>query len=209
MQHQITLRDIEQIKRLAKRAKTSHADLSHAQRLNLIAQEHYRARSYRELRQWVARSLESHYELKDSGVIYCKLCRFTFVPGIAQDTITHEKRHLKFEDALFSLGVLPAAHATREQRKLEAHAQIHSAPTAVEELAGVEGLVNAWYDRSLESAIGNGDWKKHPSLAEYAAMIFPTVESWLQQSRALYLSKYGCYRGVIPEGQTTWVQPVG
>ncbi|RQA86862.1 hypothetical protein IPC475_28675 [Pseudomonas aeruginosa] len=109
----------------------------------------------------------------------------------------------------YSFGALPAAHATREQRKREAHNLIHSAPSAGEELAGVEQLVNAWYDRSLESAIGNGDWKKHPSLAEYAAMIVPTVEAWLRQSRVLYLSKYGCNRGVIPEGQTTWVQPEG
>ncbi|WP_193666586.1 hypothetical protein [Pseudomonas aeruginosa] len=41
------------------------------------------------------------------------------------------------------------------------HSLIHSAPSAGEELAGFEKLVNAWRDRSLESAIGNGDWKKH------------------------------------------------
>ena len=207
MQNQITLRDIENLKKLAKQAKVRHPGLSHTQRLNLMAQHHLQARSYHEVRRWVARSLEQHYERKDGGVVYCKLCRFSFVPGIAEDSTTHEKRHLNFEEALFSLGALPAAHATREQRKREAHNLIHSAPSPGEELAGVEQLVNAWYDRSLESAIGNGDWKKHPSLAEYAAMIVPTVEAWLRQSRALYLSKYGCNRGVIPEGQTTWVQP--
>ncbi|MBM1197656.1 hypothetical protein [Pseudomonas weihenstephanensis] len=209
MQNQITLRDIENLKKLAKQARALHPGLSHAQRLNLMAQDHLRARNYHEVRKWVARSLEQHYEPKDSGVVYCKLCRFTFGPAIAQDSTTHEKRHLNFEDALFSLGTLPTAHATREQKKREAHSLIHSAPSAAEELVGVEQLVSAWYDRSLESAIDNGDWKKHPSIAEYAAMIFPTVQMWLQQSRELYLSKYGCKRGVIPEGQTTWVQPEG
>ena len=115
MQNPITLRDIENLKKLAKQAKALHPGLSHAQRLNLMAQHHLQARSYHEVRKWVARSLEQHYERKDGGVVYCKLCRFSFVPDVAEDSTTHEKRHLNFEDALFSLGALPAAHATREQ----------------------------------------------------------------------------------------------
>jgi hypothetical protein len=83
------------------------------------------------------------------------------VSVLCADSTSHEKRHLNFEDALFSLGALPTAHTTREQRKRETHSLIHSAPSAGEELAGVEKLVNAWRDRSLESAIGNGGWKKH------------------------------------------------
>lgn len=83
------------------------------------------------------------------------------VSVLCADSTSHEKRHLNFEDALFSLGALPTAHATRERRKRKTRSLIHSAPSAGEELAGVEKLVNAWRDRSLESAIGNGDWKKH------------------------------------------------
>ncbi|MFT0712114.1 hypothetical protein [Pseudomonas aeruginosa] len=62
---------------------------------------------------------------------------------------------------LFSPSEHYQLHTTREQRKRETHSLIHSAPSAGEELAGVEKLVNAWRDRSLESAIGNGGWKKH------------------------------------------------
>jgi len=204
MQNQTTLRDLENLKKLAKQAKTLYPGLSHAQRLNLMAQHHLHARSYHEVRKWAARSLERHYERKDNGVIYCKLCRFNFAPGVSRDSTTHEQRHLNFEDALFSLGALPAARATQEQIKRDAHDLIHCAPSASDELAGVELLLKSWYDRSLESAIEHGDWKKHPSLAEYAAMMFPTVEVWLQQSRELYLAKYGCNPGVIAKGGHTW-----
>lgn len=40
MQNPITLRDIENLKKLAKQAKALHPGLSHAQRLNLMAQHH-------------------------------------------------------------------------------------------------------------------------------------------------------------------------
>lgn len=66
--------------KLAKQAKALHPGLSHAQRLNLMAQHHLQARSYHEVRKWIARSLEQHYERKDSGVVYCKLCRFLSSP---------------------------------------------------------------------------------------------------------------------------------
>lgn len=39
--------------------------------------------------------------------------------------------------------------------------QLYMQPSAGEELPGVEQLVDAWRDRSQESAIGNSDWKKH------------------------------------------------
>ncbi|MGG4660474.1 hypothetical protein ACLPJF_21355 [Pseudomonas vlassakiae] len=209
MQNPITLRDIENLKKLAKQAKALHPGLSHAQRLNLMAQQYLQARSYHEVRKLVACSLEQHYDRKDSGLVYCKFCRFSFAPCETQDSNAHEKRHLNFEEALFSLKALPAAHATREQKKREAYDLIHSATSAADELAGAEQLISTWYDRSLESAIDNGDWKKHPSIEVYAAMIFPTVETWLQQSREMYLARYGCKRGAIPAGHTTWINPEG
>jgi len=50
MQMHTPLLDLERAKKLAKQAKHSHPDLTHAQRLDVTAREHFAVRHYHELR---------------------------------------------------------------------------------------------------------------------------------------------------------------
>jgi len=203
MNNPITLRELNALKKLAKQAKHDHPDLSHAQRLDLVARQHGHVRSFHELRQQLNHAIESHLDHRDDNVAYCKLCRYTFATDVPGDKRLHEQHHELFEQALLDLGDLPAAYTTREEIKSEGHARM-SAGTPEDALAGAEMVVRGWFDRSLESAIGGKRWRQHPSYEQYAAMVAETITPLMPSGADLFLSKYGNTPGIILRGYTNW-----
>lgn len=201
----ITLLDVEALKKSAKRAKATLPELSHAQRLNHLAGEMFKARHFHELKQWLDRSLAMHYVAKDNGVVHCNFCRYSFVPDMPEDTKLHVRRHQNYEEALAVLGCLPMPHDQREAAKKKAHLDRSTAQTPEQELDAVERILRAWFDRSLESAIGAEYWKVHPRLEEFASMMYLTVKDYLRMSDGLYLAKYGHKPGHIATGNAYWV----
>lgn len=207
MQMHTPLLDLERAKKLAKQAKHSHPDLTHAQRLDVTAREHFAVRHYHELRKRASDAVAALCAGSGSGTVTCSLCGLQFAPDLAEDRITHEKRHLAFEEALVALGRLPAEYHEREQAKRDGRQMIEDAKTAEEELAGVERLLQGWFDRSLAAAIGGGYWKRHPTFGEYAAMVHHLVRPHLNLAKDLYLAKYGDMPGHIEQGQSYWYPP--
>lgn len=202
------LRDVKYVKKLAKQAETSHPHLNYFERLNMICQKQFAVRNYRDLRRRAISMVHAHCKPQDGYVYGCSFCGFTFVPDSPEECAAHEEIHLKFEEALYALFKLPAPHAEREKSKIQGYTAASEALTAEEEIAGIEMLVQAWFDHSLEAAILNDYWKEHPSFEEFAAMAFQLAEPHLKLGRDLYLAKYGDTPGGIEMGKRHWYPPV-
>lgn len=198
------LRDIEKLKQQAKQAKSTHPHLTHAQRLNMVAQAEHGARSFHEVRSR-AKSILAEYQEKKGGLAQCRLCGLLFVPFLSEDVKQHNKQHLLYEEVLVAQGRVPEGYHQREESKRRGRELARAAAAPEDELAAVEIIVGAWYDRSLESAITGGYWKKHPDFDKFAAMIFPLANRFMTQASELYLQKYGPNPGGIPEGKSYWL----
>lgn len=198
------LRDVKHVKKLAKQAKTSHPHLSYFERLDMISRQQFDVRNYRDLRRRAISLVHAHCKPQDGNNYGCSFCGFTFVPDIPEDSAAHEEIHLKFEEALYALFKLPAPYAERENSKRQGYTAASEARSAEEEIAGIEMMVQAWFDHSLETAILNGYWKQHPSFAEFAAMAFHLAEPHLDLGSDLYLAKYGDTPGEIETDKSYW-----
>lgn len=198
------LRDVKYVKKLAKQANTSHPHLSYYQRLDMISQKLFGVRNYRDLRRRAISMVHAHCKPLDGFAYGCSLCGFTFVPDSPEECAAHEEIHLRFEEALYALFRLPPPYAEREKSKQQGYIAASEALSAQEEVAGIEMMVQAWFDHSLESAIVNGYWKQHPSFDDFAAMVFHLVEPHLKLGRDLYLAKYGETPGEIEPGKSYW-----
>lgn len=204
MYAQPSLLAIAQLKKLAKQAKKSRPDLTHAQLMDELAREHFPVRHYQELRKQVTTRLKAQYKPSDAGTVTCEFCGLLFVAEYPDDRAQHEKRHLAYEEALDGLGFLPADYDEREQAKRQASQEIREAQTAEEELVAVEKKIRAWFDRSLMASITNGYWKQHPSFEQYAGWAFHLAKPNLNLAHDLYLAKYGDTPGEIEMGKSYW-----
>jgi len=76
-----------------------------------------------------------------------------------------------YQKACNQLNYWPEHYKEREERKQRAYEIIHNLQTSLEEkVRAWEEFFRAHFDRSLERAIIDGYWKKHPSFKVYVAM---------------------------------------
>ena len=131
-----------------------------------------------------------------SGVQRCFECGYPAVPDDPQDRRDHRFIHRRRVKAYQALGYRPAGSTKREEIKFEGEQLIRAARTAEEIVAGAELFLKGLYDRSLEASIDRGDYMRHPSAAQFTAMICLET-SGVAAAAALLRRKYG------------WLRPTG
>jgi len=198
----ITWADLTRIKKAAKTAKTTHPDLSHVQRLNMLAAGEYSVRHFHELQKRYEAHIDTHID-KDGRAYHCRFCDFTFDGGLAQDIKTHGERHQHFEEAQATLGFLPAQYRDREHTKRLGYDGMHS-PNAPAQRDGALAVLLAHFERSLERAIEGGYWSRHPYFDEYVVCALPGAGFIPRIIRQRLVEEFDERPGVIPAGYTDW-----
>lgn len=198
----ITWADLVRIKKAAKAATGALAQLSHAQRLDALAVSEFGARHFHELQKRYEAHVASHVEL--AGAHHCRFCHLNFSDFDAGDRKLHRERHQLFEEAQLSLGFLPLPYKEREEMKREfGYDQLRSGDPVTRRM-GALAIILSHYDRSLERAIQNGRWHKHPSLLEYLPCAVATSTFLTGNVREQLVNEFGEQPGVIAEGDTDW-----
>ncbi len=202
----ISLKDVERVKKHAKSLKSTYPHLSHSVRLNRAAQELFRARSYHELAKWRETTIAS-YVTDDGAVAICKFCGLYFGPDIREDQQLHRKRHDVFEEALNALGRIPEQHREREDRKRAGYELIYEGNNIEERVNGALEILHAWFDRSLESSIENGFWKRHPKFEVYVSYMMGDLTQFPDDVRKVLEGRFGRQDGMIKPGHSYWYPP--
>lgn len=198
----ITWADLVRLKKAAKAAKAAFPNLTHTQRLDALAQNEFGARHFHELQQRYEAHVASHVEL--AGFHHCRFCHLNFSDYDAGDQKLHRERHQQFEEAQLALGFLPLPVKIREDMKRDfGYEQLYRGDAAARRM-GALAIILSHYDRSLERAIANGRWHKHPCLAEYLPCAVSN-STFLGGDVLLQLAEeFGERPGVIVEGDTDW-----
>lgn len=198
----ITWADLVRLKKAAKAAKATHPNLTHAQRLNALAQHEFGARHFHELQQRYEAHVASHVEL--AGAHHCRFCHLTFSDYDAGDRTLHRERHQRFEEVQIALGFLPLPLRVRESMKRDFGYEQYYCGDAAARRMGALAIILSHYDRSLERAIENGRWHKHPCLVEYLPCAVAN-STFLGGDVLLQLAdEFGELPGVIVAGDTDW-----
>lgn len=198
----ITWADLVRLKRAAKAAKATHPNLTHAQRLDAIAQQEFRARHFHELLQRYEAHVASHVEL--DGAHHCRYCHLTFSDYDAGDRKLHRERHQRFEEAQLALGFLPLPYKVREEMKRDFGYELLYRGDAATRRMGALAIILSHYDRSLERAIKNGRWHKHPCLIEYLPYAVANSTIFAGDVLQQLADEFGEQTGVIAAGDTDW-----
>lgn len=198
----VTWADIVRLKKAAKAAKSTYPDLTHAQRLDAIAQQDFGVRHFHELLKRYEAAIASHVEL--AGAHHCRFCHLTFSDYDAGDRKLHRERHQRFEEAQLALNFLPLPFKVREDLKRNfGYEQLYRGHAAAQR-AGALAIILSHYDRSLERAIDNGRWHNHPCLVEYIPCAIAN-SSFLGGAVLLQLAdEFGKQPEVIVAGDTDW-----
>lgn len=162
----ISAADILAVKKAAKELHLFSPALDHGQCLDL-ASKSYGARDYHELKLWRKKTVAQpvHVEGRHARCIYCGL---KFLDDIGSEHKLHEQRHNTYELAVHARGYKPRLKDEREDLKDEGWRELNNNSANVR-LAAALKIVRGWYDRSLEAAIFDGHWKKHPEFDEYVS----------------------------------------
>lgn len=194
--------DLVRLKKAAKAAKATYPNLTHAQRLDALARQEFGARHFHELLQRYEAHVASHVEL--AGAHHCRFCHFTFSDYDVGDRKLHRERHENFEEAQLALGYLPMPFKEREGMKRDfGYEQLYRGNAALRRM-GALAIILSHFDRSLETAIVNGRWHKHPCFAEYLPCAIGN-STFLDGDLLLQLAdEFGEVPGVIVAGGTDW-----
>jgi len=198
----ITLAHLAKIKKAAKAAKTTHPDLSHAQRLDMLAAAEYGVRHFHELQKRYEEHISTHIA-RDGRTYHCRFCDFTFDGGLTQDIKTHRERHQNFEEALSTLGFLPSQYREREQIKRLGYGWMHSSNEHTQR-DGALAVLLSYFERSLERAIEGGYWFRHAYFNEYMSCALPEADFIPQTIRQRLAKEVGERPGIMPAGTTDW-----
>ena len=193
-------RSMQTLKLRAKACKETHPHLSQAKRLDLVAQRDFGCANFNEARKRRQADIDQHVELED-GLSKCKLCRFSFVEKV--DRREHNKRHERYEEAICHLGFTPLEYRRREDLKAASWNLVRSAESAEQQAKAYLGIFRAWFYRSLEAAIENNDWRKHPDFPVFVSMMLPAYEM-PAEPRAYLAGLYGERPGYIKPGSSYW-----
>lgn len=167
---ELTLYTLESIKRDAKLQKKTFPELSHTQRLDHAAREKTNLQHYHEVQARVKTHLDSLLE-KDSDTALCTYCGYAFCLDVEGDEAEHREVHLQYEKAHHRLGKLPKQHEGREAEKRVAYKNMKDVNLSFKErIDAALQLIQAHFDRSLDSAIMGEYDLKHPNFDNYVAM---------------------------------------
>jgi len=207
MSTSISFADIERAKKHAKSLKSSHPSLTHSARLKRASQELFRARDYHELCKWRDATIAIHVIDDDNGsTATCSFCGLHFAPGVRADQKLHRDRHGAFEEALAALGSLPEQYRQREDRKRTGYQLLHEGRDNEERLAGALEILRTWFDRSLERAIEDGYWQKHPKFEAYVSYMVGGL-TFAEDVRTTIENRFGRVDGVIKPEHSYWYPP--
>lgn len=198
----ITWADIVRLKKAAKAAKSTNPKLTHAQHLDAIAQQDFGVRHFHELLKRYEAEIASHVVL--AGAHHCRFCHLTFSDYDAGDRKLHRERHQRFEEAQLALKFLPLPFREREDLKRNfGYEQLYRGDAAARRI-GALAIILSHYDRSLERAIENCRWHKHPCLVEYIPCAIAN-SSFLDGAMLLQLAdEFGKQLDVIVTGDPDW-----
>jgi hypothetical protein len=99
----------------------------------------------------------------------CAICGM--MHGGAKDH-EHSTHHHKYLACCLRLGYYPPHGAIREKQKKLGHKLVNNENADLNDrVYGALLVVQAWFDRSLDQAITNETWSKHPHFEHFAAMI--------------------------------------
>jgi hypothetical protein len=132
-------------------------------------------------------------DFKESNT--CAICGMLH----ATDGTDHEHvaYHHKFLASGLRLGYYPEAFEQREMRKRLGHRLVNESAALNDQVFGALLVVRAWFDRSLDAAIGNEYWREHPSFEEFAGMIGDEFPAEVQ---AVIRRRFGCKVGPLNAG---------
>lgn len=199
----ITWADLVQLKKMAKAAKATHSNLTHAQRLDVIAKQEFGARHFHELKQRYENHVASYVEL--NGFHHCRFCHLNFSAYDAGDRKLHSERHQRFEEAQLALGFLPQSFKEREDLKRDlGYEQLNHGSDAAARRMGALAIILSHYDRSLERAIANDRWHKHPCLVEYLPCAVANSTFLGGDVLQQLADEFGELPGIITPGDTDW-----
>lgn len=199
---QVSLLDIDKIKREARKVKKQYPTLSHGQRLDKVSIEMLKVRNYHEAKKLSKKHVNSfvHY----SGTTgKCSYCHLLFVTTEKDEVQEHEIRHLEYEKVEHTLGFVPAGMDSREKEKRLAYKELATKDSDVNQIKGALRLMNAFFEKSLESSIANGYWSMHPTFEKYIAML-DLSHIFTNKIMETIRERYGKIDGVIEKGRTHW-----
>lgn len=162
---------LEAIKREAKKLQSQFPDLTHRQRLDIASKNILKVRNYYEAGKLVNQHVNSFLNRDNSGFAECSYCHLYFSTEEKEDVEAHKKRHLEYEKVENALGFLPMPYHKREKEKKKAYKELGVENPFATKKDGALRLIRAHFDRSLESAIGGGYWREHPTFEEYLNML--------------------------------------
>jgi len=199
----VSLLDIEKIKREAKKNRKHFPSLSHGQRLDQAAIAILKVRDFHEAKELSSKHINS-FVYKSGATDNCKYCHLTFVSTEKHDIKEHEKMHLEYEKVESSLGFIPSGMEAREKEKRLAYEELALKNSDKIQINGALRLMKSWFERSLEASISRGDWSNHPSFKKYVSML-DFSDLFSKKIMKTIHERYGKIDGKISKGTTYWV----
>jgi len=200
----MTLVNLEQIKREAKKLKKQYPELPHSKRLDFVSMRSFGLPNYYVAQQQIEKKLSSMLTIGDSKLATCSYCDLLFCTDLPEDVNYHKKWHLNYEKAEIFLGFIPPFRENRERSKRNAYTKLRSSNLLSEQVEAALQIIRAHFDRSLNTAIRDEYWRDHPSFTQYVAMVDDYKGSIPTEVMALIRKKYGKIPGHIREGMSYW-----
>lgn len=198
----VSLLDIENIKREAKKIKKEFPCLPHGQCLDKASIKILKVRNYHEASKLARKQIDSF--VHHSGTTdKCSYCQLLFVATEKSDMKEHEIRHLEYEKVEHILGFIPTGMEDREKEKRLAREELSINNSDVIQMNGALRLMRAYFERSLEFSIIGRYWSKHPSFERYIAML-DLSHLFSKEIMDKVVKKYGRVEGEINKGMTYW-----
>lgn len=194
---------ISHLKKAAKAAAEIYPQLTHKQRLDVLAAEVFGVRHYHELEVRYQSLVSKHVHEIEPGLHHCRFCSFTFAGNNASDARTHLDRHKAFEEARIELGFAPLPYKQRELIKRAGYQAMQSEDGAEQRL-GALALLLAHFDRSLESVIEGGAWPKHPEFTRYVPAVLASTDLLPEPLKERLVKEFGSVPEVMKQGNTYW-----
>lgn len=198
----ITWTDLVRLKKAAKVAKAEFPNLTYMQRLDVLAARDFGVRHFHELQQRC--ETDVHACLEDvGGLLRCRLCGLQFDGTEQADVDIHRKQHALYLEAEGALGYLPAQYEERERTKKLGYAWMRS-PNPGTQREGALAILLAQFDRSLDAAITNGRWGRHPYFDEYVQAALPGANFIPDDIKNRLIAEFGVRPGVMSAESSYW-----
>jgi zinc-finger of acetyl-transferase ESCO len=201
----ISFADTLRLKREAKKLRSAFPGKTLSHHQSIVVQNLFGLRDLHEFNQLRKQSIERHVSHSD-GLATCTFCGMNFCPAHAEDRKLHKARHDAFEEAISALNYAPQLLDARDASKRDGYLLVANA-NSEDQTQGALMVMRAWFDRSLDAAIDNGYWKKHPKFNSYISYIVGATPSFPAHVVALLKQQYGQTDGVIPKGGSYWYPP--